>query len=260
MTTMQRNRRRRGSRGRNVFLLLLAGLIVSVIVVVASIVGYVLAIANSGPALSALKPVQKGQNSVIYASDGSRLGYVQSDEIRTPVKWESMPQSIRDAVVAIEDERFYKHKGVDYWAIIRAGVKNIESGKNVQGGSTLTQQLVRALYIKDPQRNFKRKIREAKLASELEKQHSKQWILKNYLNDVPFGTVEGRTAIGIEAAAQTFYNKHAKDLTLAESAMLAGLPQAPSQYNPWRNPTAALQRRGEVLQKMVENNMITRAD
>ena len=83
----------------------------------------------------------------------------------------------------------------------------------------------------------------------------RRWILKNYLNDVPFGTVEGRTAIGIEAAAETFFNKHAKDLDLAEAALLAGLPQAPSQYNPFRNPTAALQRRGEVLQKMVENKM-----
>jgi penicillin-binding protein 1A len=259
MTTMQRNRRRRGNRGRNVFLLVLAGIALTVIIVVASLVGYVLAVANSGPALSALKPVEKGATSVIYASDGSRLGYVQSDEIRTPIAWKSMPDSIRDAVVAIEDERFYKHKGVDYWAIIRAGVKNIESGKNVQGGSTLTQQLVRALYIKDPERNFKRKIREAKLASELEEKHSKTWILKHYLNDVPFGTVEGRTAIGIEAASQTFFNKHARDLDLAEAALLAGLPQAPSQYNPFRNPTAALQRRGEVLQKMVENKMITRA-
>ena len=119
-------------------------------------------------------------------------------------------------------------------------MKNLESGKTVQGGSTITQQLVRALYIKDPQRNVQRKIREAKLASELEKKHSKTWILKNYLNDVPFGTVDGRTAIGIEAAAETFFNKHARELTLPEAALLAGLPQAPSQYNPFRNPRAAL--------------------
>ena len=258
---MQRKSKRRGRhQGRNIFLLALGGVVVTVLIVVASIVGYVLAVANSGPPLSALKPLKKGQTSLIYAADGSRLGYVQSDEIRTPVKWKSMPATIRNAVVAIEDERFYKHKGVDYWAIIRAGVKNIESGKSVQGGSTITQQLVRALYIKDPRRNFKRKIREAKLASELEKKHSKQWILKSYLNDVPFGTVDGRTAIGIEAAAQTFFNKHARDLTLAEAALLAGLPQAPSQYNPWRNPTEALQRRSEVLQKMAENNFITQSD
>ena len=97
---------------------------------------------------------------------------------------------LRHATVAIEDERFYKHEGVDFSAIVRAGIKNLESGKTVQGGSTITQQLVRALYIKDPKRNFERKIREAKLASELEDEHSKRWILHNYLNAIPYGTVE----------------------------------------------------------------------
>ncbi|MGI9081396.1 MAG: transglycosylase domain-containing protein [Thermoleophilaceae bacterium] len=260
MTTMQRKSKRKRNRGRNGFLLSLGALVVIVLIAVASVVGYVLAVAGSAPALSTLKPNDKGESSVIFAADGSRLGYVQSDEIRTPVPWRSMPRDIRQAVVAIEDERFYEHKGVDYSAIIRAGVKNLRSGKNVQGGSTITQQLVRALYIKDPRRNFKRKIREAKLASELEKKHSKQWILMNYLNDVPFGTVNGRTAIGIEAAAETFFDKHAAELTLAEAALLAGLPQAPSQYNPFRNPTAALQRRGEVLDRMAENRFITQAE
>ena len=224
-----------------------------------SVAGYVAAIAATAPDLSELKPADKGSNSEILAADGSRLGYVQSDEIRTPLPWADMTQDMRQAVVAIEDERFYRHKGVDYGGIIRAGIKNLESGKTTQGGSTITQQLVRALYIKDPERNVQRKIREAKLASELEKKHSKRWILQNYLNDVPFGTVDGRTAIGIEAAAETFFNKHAKDLTLAEAALLAGLPQAPSQYNPFRNPRAALQRRGEVLRTMAKNKFITQA-
>ena len=133
------------------------------------------------------------------------------------------PVELRRATVAIEDERFYKHKGVDLNAIVRAGIKNLESGETVQGGSTITQQLVRALYIKDPKRNFARKIREAKLASELEEEHSKTWILENYLNSVPYGTVDGRTAIGAEAAAVTFFDKHAKNLDLDESALLAGL-------------------------------------
>ncbi|MDQ4048312.1 MAG: transglycosylase domain-containing protein, partial [Actinomycetota bacterium] len=244
---VQRQSRRRRHRQRNGLLISLGALAVALVVGLLSIVGYVLAVASSGPELSQLKPVDKGQTSVIFDSQGHRLGYVQSDEIRTPVSWRSMPEHLRDAVVAIEDERFYEHRGVDYSAIIRAGVKNLESGKNVQGGSTITQQLVRALYIKDPERNFKRKIREAKLASELEKEQSKQWILKNYLNAVPFGTVEGRTAIGVEAAAETFFDKHTHELSLGQAAMLAGLPQAPSQYNPFRNATAALGRRSEVL-------------
>ena len=242
-------------------LLLPLGVILIVVAVGAlSAVGYVLAVAATAPDLSTLKPVDKGANSVVYAADGSRLGYVQSDELRTPIPSAQMPEQLRQAVVAIEDERFYEHKGVDYGAIIRAGVKNLESGKNLQGGSTITQQLVRALYIKDPQRNIKRKIREAKLASELEKEHSKAWILTNYLNDVPFGTNQGRTSIGVEAASDELFGKHAKDLTLPQAALLAGLPQAPSQYNPFRNPRAALQRRGEVLQKMVENGFISRSE
>src|SRR5918997_993689 len=255
---VQRQSRRRRHRQRNGFLIALGVVAVTLVLAVLALVGYVLAVASSGPELSELKPVDKGETSVIFDSEGHRLGYVQSDEIRTPVPWRQMPEHLRDAVVAIEDERFYEHRGVDYSAIIRAGIKNLESGKNVQGGSTITQQLVRALYIKDPERNFKRKIREAKLASELEKEHSKEWILKNYLNDVPFGTVEGRTAIGIEAAAETFFDKHTRELTLAQGAMLAGLPQAPSQYNPFRNATAALERRSEVLQQMAENRMISR--
>ena len=121
------------------------------------------------------------------------------------VPWADMPVSMRQATVAIEDERFYKHQGVDINAIVR-GVKNLESGKTVQGGSTITQQLVRALYIKDPKRNFKRKIREAKLAR-ARGEAPKRWILHQYLNSIPFGTVGGRTAIGIEAAAVTFFDK-----------------------------------------------------
>jgi penicillin-binding protein 1A len=224
-----------------------------------SVAGYVLGVTATAPALSELKPRDKGESSVIFAADGSRLGYVQSDIARTAVPWSHMTGDLRSATVAIEDERFYDHKGVDYNAIVRAGIKNIESGNTVQGGSTITQQLVRALYIKDPKRTFERKIREAKLASELEQKHSKRWILRNYLNSVPYGTVGGRTAIGIEAAAEIFFDKHARDLTLPQVALLAGLPQAPSQYNPFRNPTAALERRNEVLRKMVEIRLLSRA-
>jgi penicillin-binding protein 1A len=225
-----------------------------------SAAGYVLAIASTAPDLSELKPQDKGQISVVYAADGSRLGFVQSDILRRVIPWSDMPVELRRATVAIEDERFYKHEGVDVSAIVRAGIKNLESGETVQGGSTLTQQLVRALYIKDPKRNFARKIREAKLASELEEEHSKTWILHNYLNSVPYGTVEGRTAIGAEAAAVTFFDKHAKKLNLEEAALLAGLTQAPSQYNPFRNPQAAVERRNEVLEKMLENGYISRLE
>ena len=154
------------------------GVLATVLMIaVASVAGYVLAIASTAPELSELKADDKGEVSVVFAADGSRLGFVQSDVLRRVVSFKDMPQDMRQATVAIEDERFYKHKGVDFNAIIRAGIKNLESGKTVQGGSTITQQLVRALYIRDPKRDFARKIREAKLASELEEKRSKRWIL-----------------------------------------------------------------------------------
>ncbi|MDQ3647090.1 MAG: transglycosylase domain-containing protein [Actinomycetota bacterium] len=258
MSHRQRNiRHRRG--GRSKLLLALLVLVLTAGIGLLSVIGYVLVVAATAPALDELKPIDKGATSVIFAADGSRLGYVRSDEIRDPVGWNELPHHMRNAAVAIEDERFYSHEGIDYGAIVRAGVRNIQSGKNVQGGSTITQQLVRALYIKDPGRSYERKIREAKLASELEKEKSKRWILHSYLNSVPFGTVGGRTAVGTEAAAQIFFSKSAKSLRLHESALLAGLPQAPSQYNPFRNPSAALGRRNEVLRVMVKNRFITAA-
>lgn len=223
-----------------------------------SALGYVVAIAASAPPLG--KPVNRGLTSSVYASDGSLLGYIQADEISTPLAWTNLPQHMKDATVAIEDERFYKHTGVDYSAIVRAAVRNFTSGKTVQGGSTITMQLVRNLYIAEPKRDYKRKIREAKLASELEQEHSKRWILQQYLNTAPYGTVGGQSAMGVQAAAQTFFAKNAKDLTLSESATLAGLPQAPSQYNPFLNPKDATERRDEVLTKMAELGYITEAE
>jgi penicillin-binding protein 1A len=261
MTQRQRkSRRRKRHTGRSSVLLGLAVLATVAVIALLSAVGYVLAIAASAPDISELKPADKGQLSVVYAADGSRLGFIQSDVLRRVIPWRDIPVNLRRATVAIEDERFYKHGGVDLNAIVRAGIKNLESGKTVQGGSTITQQLVRALYIKDPKRDFARKIREAKLASELEEKHSKTWVLHNYLNAVPYGTVGGRTAIGVEAAAVTFFNKHARGLRLYQSALLAGLPQAPSEYNPFRNPEAAVARRNEVLRQMVKNEYITQAE
>src|SRR4051795_8811210 len=255
----ERKRRYKSGVGRKI-MLVFALLVTVLLIAAASVVGYIASIAATAPDINDLKPIDKGAISEIFAADGSRLGYVQSSEIRTPIQWVDMPVALRQATVAIEDKRFYEHHGVDYEGVVRAGWKNVTSGKTVQGGSTITQQLVRALYIKDPKRDFKRKIREAKMASELEQQHSKSWILENYLNDVPYGTVQGRTAIGVEAAALTYFGRHAKDLNLVQSALLAGLPQAPSQYNPFQNERAALNRRNEVLKAMADNGYITQAD
>jgi penicillin-binding protein 1A len=266
MTYRQRKARRKGRRGsrRNPALLVVFVPLLLALGAGLSAVGYVIAIAADTPPLSELKPRDAGATSVVYAADGSRLGYVRSDEIRTPIQWSAMPAAVREATVAIEDARFYEHEGVDFSAIVRAAVKNLDSGDAVQGGSTITQQLVRALYIEKPKQNFERKIREAKLAQELEDEHpgrpGKNWILREYLNSVPYGTNEGRTAIGVEAAAITYFAKHARNLELHEAALLAGLPQAPSQYNPFRSPTAAVERRDEVLRAMADNGFITIAE
>ena len=129
-----------------------------------STVGYILAVAASAPNIDELKPINKGETSKIFAANGHLLGYVQSNEIRTPIAWHEMPSILRNATVAIEDQRFYHHGGVDYEGIVRAAFRDIASGKPLQGGSTITQQLVRNLYIRSPKCDFQRKIREAKMA------------------------------------------------------------------------------------------------
>jgi penicillin-binding protein 1A len=212
---------------------------------------------NSAPPLSSLKPVQKGRSSAIYAADGSLIGFIRSENVRQPLPEKSQPQVLRDATIAIEDKNFFEHGALDYEGIARAAWKDIEAGAAVQGASTITQQLVRNLYIHNPENTLKRKLIEASLAVELEEAHGKNWILTQYLNSAPYGTVEGQTAVGAEAASQTYFSKPAKDLNLTEAALLAGLPQAPSEYNPFLDPKAALKRRNEVLLVMNEQGYIT---
>ena len=232
-------------------------LVVVAAIAVLSVAGYVLSVAASAPALSSLKPIDQGTSSAVYAADGTRLGFIQSDEIRTPIPLDRIPKSMQAATIAIEDERFYAHGGIDYEGIVRAAFKNLEAGKAVEGGSTITMQLVRNLYV-GRERTLQRKIREARLAEELEGKHSKRWILQSYLNSVPYGTVDGQTAVGVQAAAQTFFAKPAKYLTLEESALLAGLPQSPSRLNPFQNQRDALERRNGVLKKMAELGYISK--
>src|SRR5215212_617588 len=191
----------------------------------------------------------------------SRVGFITADTLRTPIGAEAIPDNVRNATVAIEDRRFYSHKGVDVEGVFRAAVKNVSSRRTVEGGSTLTMQLIKNLYDPQKERTFTRKVREAKLAQELEKKHpgteGKRWILDRYLNSVPYGTLGGQTAVGVQAAARMYFGKPASRLTLAEAALLAGLPQAPSLYNPFRDKERALSRRNEVLRAMVRARNIT---
>ena len=234
------------------------GILVALVLIAGGIAAaWALNIYNSAPPLSSLKPVQKGRSSAIYAADGSLIGFIRSENVRQPLPAKAIPQVLRDATIAIEDKNFFHHGALDYEGIARAAWKDIQAGgKPVQGASTITQQLVRNLYIHNPENTLKRKLIEAHLAVELEEAHGKEWILTQYLNSAPYGTVEGQTAVGAEAASQTYFSKPAKQLSLVQAALLAGLPQAPSEYNPFLDPKAALKRRNEVLLVMQEQGYI----
>ncbi len=256
----RRRRRSKGGPGRIIFLAL--GVITAGIAIgVLSFVGYVVSIATSGPSLSDLRPKPQASNSFIYSIDGKQLAVIPADNLRTEIPSRLMPRAMRRATIAIEDKRFYKHGGVDFEGVVRAAIKNFQNKETVQGGSTLTMQLIKNLYTDDRSKDYKRKIREAKLAEELEDVHpgkaGKEWILTKYINNVPYGTVGGQSAYGVQAAARVFFDKRARDLTLPESALLAGLPQAPSDYNPFENPDRARERRAEVLDQMREAGYIT---
>ena len=170
---------------------------------------------------------------------------------------EEIPQVVKDATVAIEDERYYKHKGVDYEGVVRAAIKNVTSRKTVQGGSTITMQLVRSLYISN-ERTYTRKIREAKLAEELEDEHSKEWILDKYLDSIPYGTVGGQSAIGIKAAREDLLLQAARGPHAARGGAARRPAAGADDYSPTRSQAAAKERRNEVLRKMAELGMITR--
>ena len=204
--------------------------------------------------LSSLRPVSIGQNSFVYAVDGSLLGSIPAEKNRQPVAFTTISRWMRKATVAIEDRRFYKHGGVDYVGIARALWADLRAGRVVQGGSTITQQLVRNLYI-SRQRTFDRKLKEACLAIKLSRHWSKDRILGAYMNAVYYGN----HAYGVEAAAQTYFSRHAGGLTVLQAALLAGLPQAPSLYDPIHRPADALHRRNEVLYAMRKSGDLTRA-
>jgi len=225
-------------------------------------VGWVVAVADSAPNLRQLKPHIPHPLSAIYAADGSLLGYMHSDTVYTYVSDRQLPSRLKDATIAIEDRRFWHHGALDYQGILRAGIKDVfGGGGSLQGASTLTMQLVNNDYLDGTKyasnHNLKYKIIQAKLAEQLEKGHSKTWILDKYLNDVPYGTVSSQTAIGVGAASEVFFDKPVWQLDLAQEALLAGLPQAPSEYNPFIYRGPALRRRNAVLRAMLSARYIS---
>ncbi len=192
------------------------------------------------------------ESSVLLAADGSELTVLHSDENRTEITLDQVPRYVIDAVVAIEDRRFWRHSGVDVRGIVRAARRNVAAGEVVEGGSTITQQFVKNALI-GSDRTLDRKVQEASLALQVERQFTKEQILEYYLNTVYFGS----GAYGIEAASRVYFGKTTAQLDPAEGALLAGLIKAPSTYDPFVNPEGAVKRRSLVLRAMAEEGYLT---
>jgi penicillin-binding protein 1A len=188
--------------------------------------------------------------TTVYADDNRKIAeFFKERRIVLPLS--GMPQTLIDAFVAAEDSRFYKHRGIDFISIVRAFFKNLEAGTIVQGGSTITQQVTKS-FLLTPERSYRRKLREAILAYRIDKAFSKEDILYLYLNQIYLG----HGAYGVQAASENYFGKSVKELNLAECAILAGLPQAPSKYSPFRYPERAKQRQIYVLNRMVDEGYI----
>lgn len=196
---------------------------------------------------------QVSQSSKIYDRTGEVLLYeIYDEEKRTVIPFKEIPDYAKNATIAIEDKNFYSHQAFDWRAIIRAFIVNIQKGRVVQGGSTITQQLAKNAFLSSEQ-TINRKLKELILAYWIEKYYSKDEILNLYLNQISYGS----NAYGIEAASQAFFSKSAKDLNLAESALLAALPKAPTYYSPWgTHSNELMQRKDYVLKQMLELNFI----
>lgn len=206
---------------------------------------------RSLPSTQSLKNYHPPLVSSVYAADGTLIGEFFTER-RYLVPLKDIPPKLVKAFLASEDVRFYEHGGVDLIGIVRAFLKNIEAGEIVQGGSTITQQVVKSLLL-TPERTWLRKLKEAMLAYRIDHSLSKDEILYLYLNQIYFGS----GAYGVEAAARTYFDKHVGDLTLAEAAVLAGLPKAPSRFSPFHNLPVAKERQEYVLRRMAEVGFIT---
>lgn len=192
------------------------------------------------------------ESTIIYSADGIVLGTIHAGEKRISVPISQISPYLIKAVIAAEDNDFFNHNGISLKALARATVANILHGKVVQGGSTITQQLARTLFLSN-EKSLRRKLSEAYYAIELEKKYTKEEILEMYLNQVYWG----HNTYGADAASQMYFGKHAKDLTLSQAAMLAGILGAPEVYSPYKNFALAASRRDAVIDKMLKLGMIT---
>ncbi|KNZ70177.1 penicillin-binding protein [Thermincola ferriacetica] len=239
-------------RKLNLFRLFLFLVIVAGLLLVGAVSGIVLASIKDVPAFDP-KALEPNLPTYIYDINKNPVTKIYVEN-REPIKIQDVPNLVKNAFLAIEDVRFYDHKGIDLRRIIGAAIVDIKEGRAAQGASTITQQLVKKAFL-NPDKNIKRKIQEVVLAIKLEREYTKDQILEMYLNRIYFG----HGAYGLQSAAQIYFNKDVKELTLDEAAVLAGLPQAPSAYDPYRNPEAALKRRNVVLDMMAKYDFISQA-
>ena len=203
------------------------------------------------PKINTLQDYSPSTVTSVYSDDQRKIGEFYNQR-RLVIPLTEMSELLQNAFIAAEDSRFREHPGVDFFSIFRAMIKNLQAGTIVQGGSTITQQVAKSFFL-TPDRTYKRKLKEAILAYRIEKGFSKDEILYLYLNQIYLG----HGAYGVEAAAENYFGKHAKELDLAESSMIAGLPQAPSKYSPFRHSKKAQQRQVYVLNQMKEGGFIT---
>lgn len=217
--------------------------------------GIMVSFGNEIPNINKKAPRSVAQTTKIYAADGSWMADLHAEEDRVFTKLDGIPKHLQNAVIAIEDERFYKHSGIDYQGIVRALVSNIKSGGIVEGGSTLTQQFVKNRYLTH-EKTYVRKAKEAILAYQLERKLSKKQILEAYLNTIYFGN----GVYGVNTAAYKYFGKPLGKITIAESAMLAGLIRAPIRYSPFQDPDFAKKRRDFVVKRMYDQKRITRRE
>jgi penicillin-binding protein 1A len=245
-------RPRRSRLRRWVLIPFLCLLLMSLLAAGGLVAGY-LHISQDLPRISSLKDYRPAIISTVYDEQHRKIAEFFRER-RIVVELKDVPPLLVNAFVAAEDSRFYQHQGVDPFSILRAALKNLEAGSIKQGGSTITQQVTRS-FLLTPERSYIRKIKEVILSYRIEKDFSKEEILFLYLNQIYLG----HGAYGVQAAAENYFGKSVKDLNLAECAMLAGLPQAPTRYSPFRNPEQARARQVYVLNRMVEEGTISRA-
>jgi penicillin-binding protein 1A len=249
---LNKRARKKPENGRGKFFRWIVGMVFLLIISgVFTVFGIYYYLSEDLPQIASLKDYQPSLITSIYSDDHRKIGEFYRER-RIVLSLDEIPDTLKQAFIAAEDSRFYKHQGIDFLGILRAFIKNMEAGSIVQGGSTITQQVTKS-FLLTPERSYARKVKEAILAYRIDKGFTKDEVLFLYLNQIYLG----HGAYGVGAAAENYFGKTVDRLTLAEQAILAGLPQAPSKYSPFRHPEKAKQRQVYVLNRMVAEEYIT---